>query len=48
MTNLGEPLAHCESQDIGLSLAGDSDLTINAPKNVLTPELIGELKARKS
>ena len=48
MTNLAELLAHCESHGIGLSLDGDSELTIDAPKGVLSPRLIDEFKAQKS
>ena len=48
MTNLAELLAHCESHGIGLSLAGDGDLTVDAPKGVLTSELIEEFKSQKS
>ena len=48
MTKLAELLAHCESHGIGLSLDGDSELTVDAPKGVLTPELIEEFKSQKS
>lgn len=48
MTNLAELLAHCESHGIGLSLTGDGELTIDAPKGVLTPKLIEEFKEKKS
>lgn len=48
MTNLVELLAECDAHEIRLSLAGDSELTIDAPQDALTPDLIGRLKAHKS
>ena len=48
MTGLAELLEECDSHGIRLSLVGDRELTIDAPKAALTPDLVGRLKAHKS
>ena len=45
---LDQLLADCEAQDVRLFLAGDDSLTIDAPDNALTPELLERLKTHKS
>jgi hypothetical protein len=46
-TPLGDLLAECDAHDIRLLLADDGGLTIDAPQDALTPELLGRLKAHK-
>ena len=45
---LAELLAECEAHGIRLLLAGDGGLTIDAPQDALTPDLLGRLKANKA
>ena len=45
---LANLLADCDARGIRLLLAGDGGLTIDAPQDALTPELIGRLKAHKA
>lgn len=47
MTAISELLFECDSQAIRLVLVGDGRLTIDAPEDALTPELIERLKAHK-
>jgi hypothetical protein len=48
MTDLAALLADCEAHGIRLLLAGDGGLTIDAPEDALTPDLLGGLKAHKA
>jgi hypothetical protein len=48
MTGLDELLADCDARGIRLVPAGDGGLTIDAPKDALTPDLIGRLKSHKA
>jgi hypothetical protein len=41
-------LAECEAHGIRLTLADDGGLSIDAPQDALTPELLGRLKAHKA
>lgn len=47
MTNVVNLMAKCHFDGIKLSPDSDGDLTIDAPKDVLTPELIEDLRAQK-
>ena len=47
MTDLTELLADCDAHGIRLLAASDGGLTIDAPQDALTPDLIGRLKAHK-
>lgn len=47
MNDLTELLADCDARGILLHPAGDGGLTIDAPEDTLTSELIGRLKACK-
>ena len=47
MTGLTKLLADCDAHGIRLLPSGDSRLTIDAPQDALTPDLIGRLKAQK-
>jgi hypothetical protein len=44
---LADLLAECDAQCIRLLLTDDGGLTIDAPQDVLTPDLLGRLKAHK-
>ena len=44
---LAEVLADCDAHGIRLLVAEDGGLTIDAPQDVLTPDLMDRLKARK-
>lgn len=44
---LADLLAECDAHGIRLLLADDGGLTIDAPQDVLTPDLLGRLKAHK-
>jgi hypothetical protein len=44
---LADLLADCEAHGIRLALAGDGGLTIDAPQDALTPDLLELLKAHK-
>lgn len=44
---LAELLAECEALGIRLALAGDGGLTIDAPQDALTLELLDRLRANK-
>jgi len=48
MTGLTQLLADCDAQGIQLWWAGDNGLTIDAPQDALTPDLMRRLKAHKS
>jgi hypothetical protein len=48
MSGLTELLADCDAHGIRLLAADDGDLTIDAPKDALTPDLLHRLKANKS
>jgi len=41
-------LAECEARGIRLTPAGDGGLSIDAPRDALTPDLLGRLKAHKA
>jgi hypothetical protein len=41
-------LAECEAHGIRLTLAGDGGLSIDAPQDALTPDLLDRLKAHKA
>jgi hypothetical protein len=41
-------LAECEAHDIRLTVAGDGGLSIDAPQEALTPDLVDRLKAHKA
>lgn len=45
---LTDLLADCDAHGIRLLLAGDGGLTIDAPQDALTPDLLGRLKAHKA
>ncbi len=45
---LADLLADCEAYGIRLLLAGDGSLTIDAPQDALTPELLDRLRANKA
>jgi hypothetical protein len=51
MTNtisaLGDLLAECDAQGIRLAPNNDGGLTIDAPQDVLTPELLDQLRIHK-
>ena len=47
MTSLPELLADCDARNIRLAATGDGGLTIDAPQDALTPDLMGRLKAHK-
>lgn len=44
---LAELLAECDAHGIRLFVADDGGLTIDAPQDALTPDLLGRLKAHK-
>lgn len=44
---LTELLAECDAQGVRLLLADDGGLTIDAPQDVLTPDLLDRLKTHK-
>jgi len=48
MTNLTELLADCDGYGIRLFPSGKDELTIDAPRGVLTPDLIERLKVHKA
>jgi len=48
MTDLAELVADCDAHGIRLLVASDGGLTIDAPQNALTPNLVGRLKAHKA
>jgi hypothetical protein len=48
LTDLAELLADCHARGIRLVPAGDGGLTIDAPEDALTPDLLGRLKAYKA
>lgn len=43
-----ELLRECETHGVQLSTDGDGRLTIDAPQDTLTPDLLGRLKAHKA
>lgn len=45
---LAEVLAECDAHGIRLLLADDGGLTIDAPQDALTPDLLDRLKAHKA
>lgn len=45
---LANLLSECDAHGIRLLLAGDGGLTIDAPEDTLTPELLDRLKANKA
>jgi len=45
---LADLLAECDAHGVRLLLAGDGGLTIDAPHEALTPDLLGRLKAHKA
>jgi hypothetical protein len=45
---LTELLAECDAQGIRLMLAGDGGLTLDAPQDTLTPDLLDRLKSHKA
>ena len=47
MTNLAELLTDCDARGIRMLATGEDGLTIDAPQDALTPDLMGRLKARK-
>ena len=47
-STLASLLAECEAHGIRLLLAGDGGLTIDAPRDALTPDLLDRLKAHKA
>ena len=47
-SSLADVLAACHAHGIRLSLAAADGLTIDAPPDALTPELLGRLKAHKA
>lgn len=47
-STLANLLAECDAQGIRLVLAGNGGLTIDAPHEVLTPELIERLRTHKT
>lgn len=48
MTGFAKLLADCDAHGIRLSLAGEEGLTVDAPQDVLTLDLIHRLKAHKT
>ena len=48
MTDLAELLADCDAHGIRLLVAGNGGLTIDAPQDALTPELLERLKTHKA
>ena len=48
MTGLPELLADCDAHGIRVLPAGDGGLTIDAPQDALTPDLMKRLKAHKA
>ncbi len=48
MTDLAELLADCDARGIQLLPAGHGGLTIDAPQDALTPDLLDRLKAHKA
>jgi hypothetical protein len=48
MTGLSELLAECEARGVRLFPADDDRLTIDAPRDTLTPDLLDQLKAHKT
>ncbi len=48
MSALADLLSDCDTQGIRLLPAGESDLTIDAPPDALTPDLLKRLKTHKS
>lgn len=48
MTELAQLLADCDARGIRMHPAGDTDLTIDAPHNALTTDLLEQLRARKA
>ncbi len=48
MTSPAELLADCNAHGIRLLAAGDGGLTIDAPQDALTPNLLGRLQAHKA
>jgi hypothetical protein len=48
MNGLAELLADCDGNGIRLLPTGDGRLTIDAPHDALTPEMIGRLNAHKA
>ena len=47
LSPLADLLAECDSEGVRLLLADDGALTIDAPQDALTPDLLGRLKAHK-
>ena len=47
-STLADLLAECDDHGIRLLLAGDGGLTIDAPEDTLTPDLLDRLKANKA
>lgn len=45
---LADLLVNCEARGIRLSLASDGALTIDAPQDALTPDVLDRLKAHKA
>jgi len=45
---LAELLTECDTRGIRLKLAGDDGLTIDAPKDSLSPDLLAQLKTHKA
>lgn len=45
---LADLLAECDAHGIRLALAGDGGLTIDAPQDALTPDLLARLKSHKA
>jgi hypothetical protein len=48
MTDLPDLLADCDARGIRLLASDDDTLTIDAPKDALTPDLLDRLKGRKA
>ena len=48
MNELVKLLADCDAHGIRLLVAGDGGLTIDAPQDTLTPDLMGRLKGHKA
>ena len=47
-TSAHDLLAECDAHGIRLYAAAMADLTIDAPQDALTPDLLGRLKAHKA